>query len=91
MMERLQALQEADKTLAAARGEMNSASQGFFLQESLLYRCWEPPGHKGDVVAVEQLVLLGSCRQAVLHLAHEISLAGHMGKKTAKRILQRLY
>ena len=43
-------------------------------------------------MAVEQLVLPKQCRQAVLRLAHEIPLAGHMGKnKTARRILQRFY
>ena len=94
--EKLQDLQEGDETLAAARqaahGEVNSAGQGFFLREGLLYRRWEPPGNKGDEETVEQLVLPESCRHAVLHLAHAIPLAGHMGKrKTAQRLLQRFY
>ena len=64
-VERFQVLYEANETLAAARrvaqGEMNSAGQGFFLQEGFLYQYCEPPGHKGDVVVVEQLVLPGPC------------------------------
>ena len=64
-VERFQALQEADETLAAARrvaqGEMNSPGQGFFLQEGFLYQYCEPPGHKEDVMVVEQLVLPGPC------------------------------
>ena len=41
---------------------------------------------------VEQLVLPVRCREVVVKLAHEIPLAGHLGKdKTAKGILQRFY
>ena len=41
---------------------------------------------------IEQLVLLRDCWKTVLQLAHEIPLAGHMGKgKTTQRILQRFY
>ena len=94
--EKLQGLQEGDETLAAARqaahGEVNSAGQGFFLREGLLYCRWEPLGNKGDEETVEQLVLPESCRPAVLRLAHAIPLAGHMGKrKTAHQLLQRFY
>ena len=43
-------------------------------------------------MAVEQLVLPQQCRKTVLHLAHTIPLAGHMGRdKTTRRILQRFY
>ena len=43
-------------------------------------------------MAVEELVLPLQCRKTVLELAHEIPLAGHLGKdKTARRILQRFY
>ncbi|KAL5479435.1 hypothetical protein EMCRGX_G022956 [Ephydatia muelleri] len=42
--------------------------------------------------AVDQLVLPTQCRKAVLQLAHEVPIAGHLGKhKTAKRILHRFY
>ena len=41
---------------------------------------------------MEQLVLPKKCREDVLKIAHDIPLAGHMGKeKTARRILQRFY
>ena len=40
---------------------------------------------------MEQLDLSQPCRQAVLHQAYEILLAGHMGKKMAHRILQQFY
>lgn len=41
---------------------------------------------------MDQLVLLLSCRKAVLQLPHTIPLAGHMGRdNTAKRIQQRYY
>lgn len=43
-------------------------------------------------MGVEQLVMPRMCRRTVLELAHEIPLAGHMGKeKTRRRILQRFY
>ena len=42
--------------------------------------------------AQEQLVLPQACRQAVLHMAHNILLTGHLGReKTADRILQRFF
>ena len=41
---------------------------------------------------MDQLVLPTQCRKAVLQLAHEVPIAGHLGKnKTAKRILRRFY
>ena len=41
---------------------------------------------------MEQLVLPTQCRKAVLQLAHDIPLAGHLGRqKTAHRVLQRFY
>ena len=63
----------------------------FFKHDGLIYRRWTPPG-RDDEMGVEQLVLPKVCQKAVLELAHEIPLAGHMGKeKTSRRILQRLY
>ena len=59
----------------AAEGELNSAGKGFFLQEGLMYRHWQPPRYKGGEGAVEQLALLGPCQHAVLRLAHEIPWA----------------
>ena len=41
---------------------------------------------------MEQLVDPLQCRKTTLQLAHDIQLAGHMGKeKTARRVLQRFY
>ena len=41
---------------------------------------------------MEQLILPLQCRKTTLQLAHDIPLAGHMGKeKTARRVLQRFY
>ncbi|KAL5516317.1 hypothetical protein EMCRGX_G001610 [Ephydatia muelleri] len=52
-------------------------------------------GYPGGVIAelaVDQLVLPTQCRKAVLQLAHEVPIAGYLGKhKTAKRILRRFY
>ena len=92
----LRDLQEKDDTLAAVRraaiGEACSAGVGFFKQDGLLYRKWTPPGQDKEEMVVEQLVLPARCRQVVLRLAHEIPLAGHMGRnKTARRLLQRFY
>ena len=58
-----------------------------------MYRRYQPPGTNGDEArSIEQLVLPTHCRQAVLGLAHNIPMAGHLGRrKTAKRILQRFY
>ena len=51
----------------------------------------KPPG-RPEGTAVEQLVLPSRCRRTVLELAHEIPIAGHMGKtKTKERILSRFY
>ena len=45
-----------------------------------------------DSLPIEQLVLPTQCRNAVLHLAHDIPLAGHLGKgKTSQRVLERFY
>ena len=88
-------LQEEDHTLAKA----NEAAEGcsgrpgtcFFKRSGLLYRKWKPPGF-GEEAEVEQLALPRKCRKAVLEFAHEIPLAGHLGRdKTRQRILQRFY
>ena len=94
--EELKELQMGDETLEnvrkAVRGEACSAGIGFFEREGLVYRRWTPPGRDVDGMSVEQLVLPVQCRCTVLQLAHEIPLAGHMGKtKTARCILQRFY
>ena len=48
--------------------------------------------HQAEKMDVEQLVYPKVCRRKVMELAHEIPLAGHMGKeKMRHRILQRFY
>ena len=94
--EELRQLQEEDRSLEAVRkavrGEASSAGAGFFRRDGLIYRKWSSPGQGMDDREVEQLVLPVQCRQAVLQLAHEVPIAGHMGKNsTARRILQRFY
>ena len=93
--EELRDMQEKDDSLAAVRkaaiGGVSTAGTGFFEREGLLYRRWTPRGRDEDM-AIEQLVLPTPCRKTVLQLAHELPLAGHMGKKkTSERILQRFY
>ena len=93
--EQLRTLQSTDITLEAVRraadGQPCSAGVGFFRRDGLLYRLWTPPG-RDEEMATEQLVLPMQCRRAVLEVAHDIPLSGHLGKgKTAQRILQRFY
>ena len=69
----------------------DSSKTHYYLEEGLLYRRWIPRD-RGPEYAVDQLVLPTQCRKAVLQLAHEVPMAGHLGKhKTAKRITQRFY
>ena len=43
-------------------------------------------------MSIDRLVLPSHCRKTILPLAHQIPLAGHLGKKkTTERILQRFY
>ena len=92
--EELRELQEKDDTLVVLRkvadGQSSTmAGPRFFRRDRLLYRRWTPPGCNEEGMVVEQQVLPVRCREVVVKLAHEIPLAGHVGKdKTAKRILQ---
>ena len=49
---------------------------GFYRRDGLLYRLWTQPGC--DEMTTEQLVLPMRCRKAVLEVAHNIPLAGHL-------------
>ena len=96
--EGLRALQNADPTLQKVRsvadGEDSTAEgEVFFRRDGLLYRRYSPPRSlEGDSDIVEQLVLPTACRPAVMKLAHDMPMAGHLGKmKMAKRILRRFY
>ena len=65
----------------------------FHYQDGLIYRTWRPHGsEEGSVWELVQLVLSKECRAIVLHLAHEVQMAGHLGVTTTKnQILQRYY
>ena len=92
----LKALQERDETLDAVRraadGEPSASGGGFYRKDGVIYREWTAPRRDTEALTVEQLVLPVACRKAVLRLAHQIPLAGHMGKnKTADRVRQCFY
>ena len=95
--EELKTFQEKDETLERPRmianGQQSAAAgENFFLQDGMLYRRYQPPGSISESQVVDQLVLPTRCRNAVLKLAHDIPMAGHLGKaKTTDRILQRFY
>ena len=89
--------QKSDPTLKrcwarVGRSPCPASSTSFYVEDGLLYRNWR---RKDDVCAVNeqrQLVLPRSCRTAILQMAHEIPLAGHLGRdKTLNRVLQRFY
>ena len=62
----------------------------YFKRDGLLCRRWAPYGRKE--FEIEQLVLPKQLRRTVLELAHEIPLAGHLGKeKIRRRVLRRFY
>ena len=89
-------LQQQDPTLSAvreaAKGCPSTPGVGFFIRDGVLFRRWIPPGRSDEAMEVEQLVLPSKCRQEVLHTAHTIPLAGHLGReKTARPVLQRFY
>ena len=88
----LQVLQKEDPSVANLKvgaGELRKTH--YYRSDGLLYRQWIPRGCNAEL-AVDQLVLPTQCRKAVLQLAHEVPIAGHLGKhKTAKRILRRFY
>ena len=95
--EELWTLQENDETLEASQraadGESNIVGDGFFRWDGLLYWRWFSQENHGDETrVVKQLVLPVQCWQPVVKLAHDIPMAGHLGKrKTADRIRQRFY
>ena len=66
---------------------MGLKGEGFFKQGGLYFWRWVPSGYRTES-EVEQLVVSKKCREAILHLAHEVPAAGHLGRdKTAQRIL----
>ena len=95
--EELRELQQNDPTLEVLRrlaedGDGVSGGKGFFYRDGLLRRRWIPVVVSEGDEAVEQLVLPVVCRGVVMKVAHNIPLAGHLGKnKTTDRVLQRFY
>ena len=96
----LKRLQQEDTSLARVCERLDTASDSqeesrvcFYQRDGLIYRCWRPQGSQaGDVRQCEQLVLPRQCRQLVLHLAHNVHMAGHLGiTKTKDRVLRRYY
>ena len=81
-------LQESDPSLEKFR---KGCGKGNYLKHNdLWYHKWTPKPYPG--YSVNQLFLPVQCRQKVLHLAHSIPLAGHMGRdRTLQRIQQRFY
>eukprot|EP00731_Ephydatia_muelleri_P006652 Em0003g900a len=87
-------LQKADPTLSLiwekGIGKGDGTEARYFEQKGLLWRRWNDQTHSEE--EVRQLVLPTQCRKAVLQLAHEIPLSGHLDKKkTLQRVLQRFY
>eukprot|EP00795_Rhopilema_esculentum_P005569 gene5569-9573_t len=79
------------KEYAQLKSSLNGKVR-FIEREGILYRQWCPDGNFEDSRVIEQLVLPYQCRKTVLQLAHDIPLAGHLGrKKTTARILQIFY
>ena len=94
--DKFKTLQKHDPSLSAirdaARGCPSSAGVGFFEKDGLVYRRWKALKNNTEALNVEQLVLPRECREEVLRIAHDIPMAGHLGKeKTVNRILQRFY
>ena len=86
----LKKMQQEDNSLEEARRKADRDSE-FLWKDGLLYRegKWKLAG---DLQVTLQLVLPQRCRKAVIRLAHEVPLAGHLGrKKMTDRILQRFY
>ena len=94
--EKLRQLQEGDESLCRLRiiadGTPSAAAgENIYRRDGLIYRRYDPPGADSDS-SIEQLVLPTLLRPAVMKLAHDIPMAGHLGKrKTRDRILRRFY
>ena len=61
----------------------------FYIKDGVLWRRWRPPCVNVDngVWDYHQIVVPKGCRKELLHLAHSIPLAGHMGvRKTLDRL-----
>ena len=89
--EELMRWQKSDPTLNKIRAMVSQGRGGYEEHDGILYRNFQP--HMGEEATyILQLVLPKQYRKKVLEVAHDIPLAGHLGrKKTLNRILQRLF
>ncbi|KAI8496819.1 hypothetical protein Bbelb_254740 [Branchiostoma belcheri] len=91
----LEPLDGEDPTLGKVRdllhqgdGSGDSAMR-YVAEGGMMYRLWKPKGEDEDR---KQLVLPQQCRPVVLQLAHDATMAGHLGrKKTAERIRREFF
>ncbi len=89
--------QGKDPSIASLRktaGSAEGVAEGFYLQDGVLLRKWRPRDRPADEswAGMTQIVLPKSFRQDVLRLAHEISMAGHLGiRKTHEKIGRHFY
>ena len=95
-------MQLEDKSLDDVRAAVISLNETakervcFYTREGMLYRKWSPAkewqGELDTGRQFEQIVVPMKCRSAVLCLAHDIPLSGHLGvEKTKDRILKNYY
>lgn len=79
---------------AASAEDLRDVAEGFFLQDGVLLRKWRPRDRPADEpwTVMTQIVLPESFRKEVLRLAHEASMAGHLGiRKTQENIRTHFY
>ena len=82
--------QKTDTTLAKIRALATQRRGGYEEIDGILYRNFTSGDEKDR--SVQQLVLPKYYRKKVLEVAHDIPMAGHLGrKKTLSRILQRFF
>ena len=81
--EELRKLQDNDEILSrpriiAAGAPGAAAGEKFFCQDGLVYPRYSPPGSDDDAHSIDHLVLPTLLHPAVLKLAHDIPMAGHL-------------
>ena len=83
--------QKADPTLDKIRAMVIQERGDYEEHDGILYRNFKPNIGE-ETASILQLVLPKQYRRKVLEVAHDIPLAGHLGrKKTLNRILQRFF
>ena len=89
--EDVQNLQKNDESLSKIRNIIARGSLQYEEVDGIIYRNYRAKGSEEQNV-LRQLVLPKEYRKRVLEMAHDIPLAGHLGKKkTMSRILQRFF